>query len=64
MLEAGAGLAGQFGERSDLTMLDAEDNLQTAIGSDRYLATLAEGWLGIEAGSVLSTEPEPLDLFG
>lgn len=63
MLLAGAGVGGQHGERPDLDGLDDGDNIPTAIGFDRYLASLAEEWLGIEAASVLSTEPDPLGLF-
>lgn len=63
MLVAGAGVSGQGGERPDLNDLDQEDNLKTTVGFDRYLASLAQEWLGVEAASVLTTEPEPLGLF-
>lgn len=63
MLVAGGGVTGLAGERPALDDLDEDDNLRTTIGFDRYLASLAQEWLGVEAASVLSTEPEPLDLF-
>ncbi len=63
MLVAGGGLSGLAGERPALDDLDEDDNLQTTVGFDRYLASLAQEWLGVEATSVLSTEPEPLGLF-
>lgn len=60
---AGTGVAGLAGERPSLDDLDDDDNLRTAVGFDRYLATLAQEWLGIDAASVLADEPEPLGLF-
>ena len=63
MLVAGGGASGLAGERPDIDDLDEDDNLRTMVGFDRYLASLAEDWLGVEAASVLSTEPEPLGLF-
>ncbi len=63
MLLAGAGLGGRLGEPHDLGDLDEGDNLRTTIGFDRYLASLAEDWLGVEAVSVLAGEPEPLGII-
>ncbi|MEM9656282.1 MAG: DUF1501 domain-containing protein [Actinomycetota bacterium] len=67
MLIAGAstetGVTGLVGERPSLGELDEDDNLRTTIGFDRYLASLAQEWLGVEAASVLAGAPEPLGLF-
>lgn len=52
-----------LGERPSLTDLDNNDNLKVPIGFDRYLASLAQEWLGVEAASVLPDSPEPLGLF-
>lgn len=53
----------RLGERPALDDLDEDDNLRVNIGFDRYLAGLAENWLGVEAASVLPNEPEPLAIF-
>ncbi len=53
----------RLGERPSLTDLDGDDNLKVPIGFDRYLASLAQEWLGVEAASVLPNAPEPLGLF-
>lgn len=63
MLLAGAVTPGRFGEPSPLDDLDDDDNLRVTVPFDRYLGTLAESWLGVEAASVLPSEPEVLDLF-
>ncbi len=63
MLLAGAVENRRLGERSPLDDLDEDDNLRVNIGFDRYLAGLAEGWLGVEASSVLPGQPEPLELI-
>ncbi len=63
MVVVGAGAAGRFGEPPPLDDLDADDNLRVTIPFDRYLGALAESWLGVEAASVLPTEPEPVPLF-
>lgn len=54
----------RLGERPDLGDLDDDGNLRTAIAFDRYLATLAEEWLGVEAASVLPEAATPLGVFG
>lgn len=53
----------RLGDRPPLDDLDENDNLRVTIDFDRYLAGLAEDWLGIEAASVLPGEPEPLRLL-
>lgn len=63
MLLAGAVPSGRFGEASPLDDLDEDDNLRVTVPFDRYLGTLAESWLGVEAASVLPSEPEVLDIF-
>lgn len=63
MLLAGPVGNERLGERPPLDELDDDGNLQVGIGFDRYLATLAEEWLGVEASSVLPGEPAPLEIF-
>lgn len=63
MLMAGPVGDRRAGERPPLDDLDEYDNLRTTIGFDRYLATLAQEWLGVEAASVLPGAPEPLGLL-
>lgn len=63
MLLAGPVKNGRFGERPSLDDLDEDGNLKVAIGFDRYLATLAEEWLGVEAASVLGNEVTPLGIL-
>lgn len=63
MLLAGAVPSGRFGEPSPLDDLDADDNLRVTVPFDRYLGTLAESWLGVEAASILPSEPDTLDIF-
>jgi uncharacterized protein (DUF1501 family) len=63
MLLAGPLSDGRFGERPPLDDLDEDGNLRVTVGFDRYLATLAEEWLGIEAASVLPTDAVPLGIF-
>lgn len=62
MLVAGPTSARVLGEPSPLDELDEDGNLVTTVGFDRYLASLAEEWLGVEAASVLPDEPAPLGL--
>ncbi len=62
MLVAGPVEHQRLGEPTSLTELDADDNLQTTMGFDRYLASLAQEWLGVEAASVLPGNPEPIGL--
>lgn len=63
MLVAGPLGDRRAGERPPLDDLDENDNLRTTIGFDRYLASLAQEWLGVEAASVLPGAPEPLGLL-
>ncbi len=63
MLLAGPIVPGRHGDPSPLTDLDRNGNLKTTISFDRYLATLAEEWLGIESGSVLANGPKGIGLF-
>ena len=63
LVAGGGGLSGLGGERPDLDDLDDDENLRTTVGFDRYLASLAQEWLGVEAASVLAGDPEPLGLF-
>ncbi len=63
MLVAGPVGDVRAGDRPPLGDLDEDDNLRTTVGFDRYLASLAEEWLGVEAASVLPGNPELLGLF-
>lgn len=63
MLLVGPVTPGRHGEPSPLTDLDGNGNLRTTIPFDRYLATLAQDWLGVDAASVLAEGPEPLQLI-
>ncbi|MEL7158750.1 MAG: DUF1501 domain-containing protein, partial [Actinomycetota bacterium] len=63
MLVAGPVEAGRYGLGPRLDALDGNGNLPTEIPFDSYLGTLAERWLGVEAGSVLPRDPELLPLF-
>lgn len=53
MLLMGRVVPGMHGEAPVFNGLDAEDGLPAAIPFDRYLATLAEQWLGVPADSVV-----------
>ena len=63
MLLIGPVAPGRYGEPSPLGDLDRNGNLKTTVPFERYLATLAQDWLGVEAGAVLDTSPMPLGLF-
>lgn len=52
----------RLGEPSPLDNLDDLGNLVTTVGFDRYLATLAQSWMGVEAASLLPNAPEPFAL--
>lgn len=54
---------GRTGDPSPVSDLDRNGNLKTTVPFDRYLATLAEDWLGIEAAQVLPEAPRPLGLI-
>lgn len=62
MLVAGPINGQRLGEPSSLTELDVDDNLMTTMGFDRYLGSLAQEWLGVEASSVLPGDPQPIGL--
>jgi len=63
MLLFGPVIPGRYGDPSPVGDLDRRGNLRTTIPFDRYLATLAEDWLGIESGSVLNGAPQSLGMF-
>lgn len=63
MLVIGPVKGGRGGDPSPVSDLDGNGNLRTTIPFDRYLATLSQSWLGVEAASVLPEAPEPLDLL-
>ena len=63
MVVAGPITPGRYGLTSPIDSLDGNGNLRTEVPFDAYLATLAQGWLGIEAASVLPSNPEILPLF-
>ena len=54
---------GRYGEPSPLGDLDRHGNLKTTVPFERYLATLAQDWLGVESGAVLDGSPSTLGLF-
>ncbi len=62
MLVAGAIEPQVLGVPSDLDDLDEDGNLRVTVGFDRYLGSLAQEWLGIEAASVLPSQPELLGI--
>ncbi len=63
MLMLGPVTPGRAGDPSPVGDLDGNGNLRTTIPFDRYLATLAQDWMGIEAGSILPESPQPLGIF-
>ena len=63
MLLFGPVAPGRYGEPSPLGDLDRNGNLKTTVPFERYLATLAQDWLGIESGAVLEGGPQSLGLF-
>jgi uncharacterized protein (DUF1501 family) len=63
MLLLGPVRPGRVGDPSPLNDLDRNGNLRTTIPFDRYLATLAQDWLAVEAASILPEAPAPLGLF-
>ncbi len=63
MLMLGPVPPGRAGDPSPVADLDRNGNLKTTIPFDRYLATLAQDWLGIDAASVLPDAPEPIGLI-
>ncbi len=62
MLLVGPIKPGRLGEPSPLNDLDSNDNLKTTLPFDRYLASLAQEWLGVESGAVLAGAPEPFGI--
>ena len=63
MLLVGPIRSGRIGDPSPINDLDRNGNLKTTIAFDRYLAALAQEWLGVEAGAVLPNSPQPIGLF-
>ncbi|MFT7600495.1 MAG: hypothetical protein ACI8TP_003438 [Acidimicrobiales bacterium] len=63
MLLAGPVGDHRLGEAPALDDLDEDGNLRVTAGFDRYLASLAEEWLGVEATSVLANSPAPLGIL-
>lgn len=63
MLLFGPVAPGRYGDPSPISDLDRHGNLRTTIAFERYLATLAQDWLGIDAGAVLEGSPRSLGLF-
>lgn len=71
MFVAGPGEWGEvrrLGESPSLAQLDADGNLRATVSFDRYLGALAEGWMGVDAASVLpslaASGERPIDLAG
>lgn len=63
MLMVGPIKPGRAGDPSPIGDLDRNGNLKTTIPFDRYLATLSQEWLGVEAASVLPDAPTPVGIF-
>ena len=63
MLMVGPVTPGRNGDPSPLGDLDGNGNLRTTIPFDRYLATLSQEWLGVEAASILPEAPTPFTIF-
>ncbi len=63
MLVTGAIEPRILGEPVDLGQLDENGNPVITTSFDRYFASLAQEWLGIDASSVLPSHPEPLGLL-
>ena len=63
MLLFGQGDLGRFGDRPSLTDLDQDGNQAVTIGFDRYLATLAQEWLGLDAAPLVGDGVDTLGIF-
>lgn len=63
MLLFGPVAPGRLGDPSPINNLDDRGNLKTTIGFDRYLASLAQEWLGVEAASILEGTPAPIGIL-
>lgn len=63
MLVAGAVTPGRHGEPSSLTTLDRDDNQIATTSFDRYLASLGQEWMGVDAEWLLPERAEPLGLW-
>ncbi len=63
MLLFGPVAPGRVGDPSPVSNLDDRGNLKTTIGFDRYLASLAQEWLGVDAGAVLDNAPAPISIL-
>lgn len=62
MLVTGAIDSQVLGEPPSLDDLDEDGNLAVTTTFDRYLGSLAQEWMGVNADSVLSSNPEMLGL--
>lgn len=60
-LLAGPVQPGRHGEAPSLNELDEDGNLVATTAMEDYYATLAQGWLGIPAGSVLGGGPSVME---
>lgn len=63
MLLFGPVKPGRAGDPSPMSQLDGNGNLKTTVPFDRYLATLAQDWLGVEAATILPENPIPMGMF-
>lgn len=63
MLVAGAVDAARHGEAPPLTRLDDDDNLVATVNFDRYLASLGQEWMGVDAEWLLPEPAEPLGIW-
>lgn len=60
-LLAGPVRPGIHGDLSPLNDLDEYDNLRTTVDMQRYYATLAEGWLGLDAREFFDKSQRPIE---
>jgi uncharacterized protein (DUF1501 family) len=63
MLLIGPVTPGRAGDPSPLNDLDSRGNLRTTIPFDRYLASLAQDWLGVDPAAILPGSPQALNLI-
>ncbi|MEM9653135.1 MAG: DUF1501 domain-containing protein [Actinomycetota bacterium] len=52
----------RYGAFPSLTNVDGDGNLRTEVPFDRYYATLAKDWMGVDPSLVLPGDPRPLGL--
>ncbi len=62
MLLFGPVVPARYGTTPSFSDLDKRGNLKTHVPFDSYLGTLAQNWLGVEAGTILPTSPELLPI--